>query len=248
MLANLDLISLSKLRFAAWMGIVAVAFGFFGCGGTSSDPEGAVATRGSLAMRAPARDSQLTVNGATQASLVINPNCLNNPIGDTLDPQIDPPSAALAQLAPTGSLRVAINGSNALLASRNAQNMLTGGTSVDLACRLAARLNVPLQFIGINGLDNYQTSPALVSDTNANKWDIGFALEPLTNTSNPPGVISNYHIAIENVFAVLNGSPFQSTADIASLINEVDQPGVKISVQLGTSPAAYLAKALKLAT
>jgi hypothetical protein len=249
MLANLDLISPSKLRFAAWIGIVALAFGFFGCGGTSSDPEEAVATRGSLAMRAPAHDNQLKIDSATQASVAVNPNCLNNPIGSTLDPQIDPPSAAaLAQLAPTGTLRVAINGSNALLASRNAQNMLTGGTSVDLACRLAARLNVPLQFVGINGLDNYPTSPALVSDTNANKWDIGFALEPLTNTSNPPGVLSNYHIAIENVFVVLNGSPFQSTADVGSLLSEVDQPGIKISAQTGTSPAAYLAKTLKFAT
>jgi len=248
MLANTDLISSSKPRFAGWMGIAALAFGFFGCGRTSSDPEEAAAARGSLATRVPAHDNQPKLDSANQASVAIDP-CLNNPIGDTVDPQIDPPSAAaLAQLAPTGTLRVAINGSNALLASRNAQNMLTGGTSVDLACRLAARLNVPLQFVGINGLDNYPTSPALVSDTNANKWDIAFALEPLTNTSNPPGVISNYHLGVENVFVVLNGSPFQSTADVASLISEIDQPGVKISVQLGTSPAAYLANTLKFAT
>ena len=61
-------------------------------------------------------------------------------------PMISP--AITASLAPTGTLRAAINYGNAVLAARNAQTGELSGTTVDLARELAKRLNVPVEFTG----------------------------------------------------------------------------------------------------
>ena len=53
------------------------------------------------------------------------------------------PSSAIAELAPTGKLRAAINYGNAVLAKHHAESGEVSGVSVDLARELARRLELP---------------------------------------------------------------------------------------------------------
>jgi polar amino acid transport system substrate-binding protein len=55
--------------------------------------------------------------------------------------------AILADLAPTGRLRAAINFGNPILASRHAVTLEPTGVSVDLSQELAKLLGVPVDFI-----------------------------------------------------------------------------------------------------
>ena len=56
-------------------------------------------------------------------------------------------TAAVADLAPTGKLRAAINFSNPVLAGRDPTTGEPCGISVDLARELARRLGVAIEFV-----------------------------------------------------------------------------------------------------
>jgi polar amino acid transport system substrate-binding protein len=53
------------------------------------------------------------------------------------------PAAAIAELAPTGKLRAAINFGNPILATKDAATGEPRGVSVDLSRELAKRLRIP---------------------------------------------------------------------------------------------------------
>src|SRR5260221_8393543 len=57
------------------------------------------------------------------------------------------PAAAIADLAPTGKLRAAINFGNPILATRDAATGEPRGVSVDLSHELAKRLRVPVELV-----------------------------------------------------------------------------------------------------
>ena len=56
-------------------------------------------------------------------------------------------AAALAELAPSGTLRAAINFDNTILASKDPATGEPGGISVELAREVAQRLAVPVAFV-----------------------------------------------------------------------------------------------------
>ena len=87
MSASKDLISSSKPGFAGWMGIVALAFGFFGCGRTSSDPEEAAAARGSLARKALAGEPTFTTIDFPGARMTspLDVNAAGDIVGEYMD-------------------------------------------------------------------------------------------------------------------------------------------------------------------
>ena len=107
-----------------------------------------------------------------------NPQCT---MPSTWDPAIGQPSAAaLQQLAPTGTLRVAVYYGNQGIGvctpssgkgcrpAFDPQFGVLSGTAVDLACRLQAQLKIPLVFTG------YPTIAALNVGFAADNWEIGF--------------------------------------------------------------------------
>src|SRR5467141_2402901 len=122
-----------------------------------------------------------SLRGATATTLATDsfvPN-LQCTIAATWDPQIGPPSAAaLAQLAPQGKLRVGVYTGNGTVASL--ANGVVSGPSVDVACRLAASFNLPLE------LTAETTVPLLLADYTALKWDIGFSIDPNVVANVPP--------------------------------------------------------------
>ncbi len=138
--------------------------------------------------------------------------------------------AITASLAPTGTLRAAINYGNAVLAARNAQTGELSGTTVDLARELAKRLNVPVEFIG------FPTAGKVVDEVKTGKIDLIFlAIDPLR--ANEISYTAAY-VVIEGAYAVPNASPLRSN-------DEVDKKGTRVVVGKGSAYDLYLTREIK---
>src|SRR5579862_671988 len=84
-----------------------------------------------------------------------------------------PPPATVADLAPTGKLRAAINFGNPVLALKDATTGEPHGVSVDLARELAKRLGVPVELVF------YDAAGKVAADATKGAWDIAFlAIDP----------------------------------------------------------------------
>jgi len=140
--------------------------------------------------------------------------------------------AALKDLAPTGKLRAAINFGNGVLAQKG-PNGEPRGITPDLATALAKRLGVPVEFV------RYEAAGKVFDGAPNNEWDIGFiAIEPVRANViefSPPYVI------IEGTYMVRKDSPLRE-------VDDVDKPGIKISVGLKSAYDLYLTRSLKHAT
>lgn len=83
------------------------------------------------------------------------------------------PPMAVAQLAPSGKLRAAINFGNPILAARAADGS-PQGVSVDLARELGRRLGVAVELVP------YQAAGGVVEGVKTLAWDLAFvAIDPL---------------------------------------------------------------------
>jgi polar amino acid transport system substrate-binding protein len=147
--------------------------------------------------------------------------------------QTTPPPAAVAELAPSGRLRAAINYGNPVLASRDPATGAPRGVSVDLARELARRLGVPVELV------TFDTAGKVVEAAKADLWDIAFvAIDPVRGADmeqTPP------YVLIEGVYLVGQTSPITDNS-------QVDRPGNRISVGKGSAYDLYLTRELKQAT
>jgi ABC-type amino acid transport substrate-binding protein len=169
------------------------------------------------------------------------PTCTSpcaNPIGSAWDPVIGKPSAAaLKQLAPDDVLTVAINTGNGNVGTFNANTGVISGTGVDLACRLAAQLGLPLQLIK-------EDQNSLATNFPLNKWNIGIAANSVSSSVallSPPPQFANSYIGVEVTYVVAMASTIKTVAD-------VDNPGVKIGYVIGSAADNYLHANVKFAT
>jgi len=129
--------------------------------------------------------------------------------------------AAIAELAPTGVLRAAINLSNFLLVSGSSPSGDPLGVAPDMAAEIAARLGVPLAYV------TFPRPGELADAVAGGVWDIGLiAAEPARAQTI---AFSPAYVEIEATYLVPAGSALTS-------IPEVDRPGVRIAV---TARAAY---------
>src|SRR5215469_10197842 len=127
----------------------------------------------------------------------------------------------VAELAPTGVLRAAINMGNFLLVTGKAPNGDPTGVSPSMAAAIAERLGVPLKLVP------YARPGEIADDAESDKWDIGnIGAEPQR-----AAVISftAAYAEIEATYLVPAGSPIKAIA-------EVDQPGKRLAV---TARSAY---------
>jgi polar amino acid transport system substrate-binding protein len=142
------------------------------------------------------------------------------------------PPAAKTELAPTGTLRAAINFGNPILATRDPAGGAPTGVSVDLSRELAARLGVPVQLV------TYESAGKVVDAAATQSWDIAFvAIDPARSRDmlqSPPYVI------IEGAYLVAENSPIRRNED-------VDRSGVRIAVGKGSAYDLYLSRNLKQA-
>ncbi len=132
-----------------------------------------------------------------------------------------PSPAAVAALAPTGTLRAAINLSNFLLVTGRDDDGGPVGVSPDMARELARRLGVGIELL------TYKSPGDLADDAVNDVWDIGnIGAEPARAASI---AFTAAYCEIECTYLVPAGSSITS-------IEQVDQPGIKI---VSTPRAAF---------
>lgn len=142
------------------------------------------------------------------------------------------PPDVLKDLAPTGKLRAAINFGNAVLAQKDDAGRPKGITP-DLATELGRRLGVPVEFV------TFEAAGKVFEAAKAGAWDIGFiAVEPARATEIE---FSAPYLIIEGTYMVPTDSPLKA-------IGDVDKPGTRIAVGLGSAYDLYLTRTIKNAT
>jgi polar amino acid transport system substrate-binding protein len=139
-----------------------------------------------------------------------------------------PPDVA-KDLAPTGTLRVAINLGNGVLAQKTASGELDG-VSVALARELGKRAGVPVQLIP------FEAAGKVFEALKGGAWDLAFlAIEPVRANEidfSPP------YVLIEGTYMVRKDSPLK-------VIGDVDKPGIRIAVGRGSAYDLYLTRTIK---
>ena len=119
-----------------------------------------------------------------------------------------------AELAPTGILRAGINLSNFLLVTGKTEEGNPEGVSPSMAAEVARRLNLEIQYI------TFKTPGELADAATEDVWDIGLiGAEPERARHIS---FTKAYSEIEATYLVPAGSPLQS-------IEDVDQPGIRIS-------------------
>jgi polar amino acid transport system substrate-binding protein len=150
-----------------------------------------------------------------------------------LAPAPTPAAAAVAELAPSGKLRAAINFGNPILATRDAASGEARGVSVDLARELARRLDLPVELV------LYTSAGQVFDGATKNAWDIAFlAIDPVREREL---AFTAPYVIIEGAYLVPIASPIRANA-------EVDRDGVKVVVGNGSAYDLYLSRELKRAT
>lgn len=125
-----------------------------------------------------------------------------------------PSPAAIAALAPTGTLRAAINLSNFLLVTGKGSDGNPEGVSPDMARELANRLGVGLELL------RFKTPGEIADAGPTGVWDIGnIGAEPARAESI---AFTAAYCEIEATYLVPAGSTIQT-------VQEVDQPGRRIA-------------------
>lgn len=144
-----------------------------------------------------------------------------------------PPSAALvAELAPSGRLRAAINFGNPILAQKTA-NGEPAGVSVDLSRELGRRLGVPVELV------TFDAAGKVVAAVKDAVVDIGFvAIDPVRGADM---LQTQPYVIIEGAYLVRQDSPIRSN-------DEVDRPGRRIVVGRGSAYDLYLTREIKAGT
>ncbi|MET0970000.1 MAG: transporter substrate-binding domain-containing protein [Tardiphaga sp.] len=139
------------------------------------------------------------------------------------------PPAALHDLAPTGTLRAAINYGNSVLAQKSPDGA-PRGVSADLAAELAKRLDVPLAYVP------YEAAGKVFEGAKAGAFDVGFiAIEPVRAKELD---FTAPYVVIEGTYMVAKDSPLKDVGD-------VDRDGIKMSVGLGSAYDLYLTRTIK---
>jgi polar amino acid transport system substrate-binding protein len=143
------------------------------------------------------------------------------------------PAGVVADLAPSGKLRAAINLGNPILAVRDASAREPRGVSVDLARELGRRLGVPVELVVFESAGN------VVAGQKAGAWDIAFvAIDPARASEIH---FTAPYVVIEGSYLVPERSPIRTNA-------EVDRTGVRVVVGAGSAYDLYLSRELKHAT
>jgi polar amino acid transport system substrate-binding protein len=141
-----------------------------------------------------------------------------------------PSSGSIAELAPSGKLRVGINFGNALLAVRS--DGTSGGIAVDLARELSNRIGRPMEII------SYASARELFDGAKNLAWDVAFLA---TDPDRAAEIIFTApYLEIDTTYLVPPGSPLRTLAD-------VDRQGIRISVSDRSAYDLFLTRFLKRA-
>jgi len=134
--------------------------------------------------------------------------------------------------ASTGKLRASINLGNPILANKHPQTGEPFGVSIDLARSLAQRLGVDIELVV------FDAAGKSVEAVRGEQADIGFfAIDPLRGE----GIaFTAPYVLIEGAYMVPNASSIQAN-------EEVDRPGIRVTVGKGSAYDLFLTRELKQA-
>jgi polar amino acid transport system substrate-binding protein len=135
----------------------------------------------------------------------------------------------VSELAPTGTLRAAINFGNSVLAQKDPATGEPRGVSAALARELAKRLGAPISFI------TFDAAGKVTEAGKTGAWDICFlAIDPVRAA----GIsFTSPYVVIEGTYVVPKDSALNSVAD-------VDRDGIRVAVAQGSAYDLYLTRAL----
>jgi polar amino acid transport system substrate-binding protein len=144
-----------------------------------------------------------------------------------------PAPAVTSELAPTGTLRVAVFTGNPVLGTRDKATGEVTGTTATMGLALARAAGVPAKII------EYTAIAKLVEDAKTGAWDIAVvAFDPARRNIvdfAPP------HIVVDLTFLVAPGSSIRS-------VGEADQAGVNIAAARGAATTLFLQRTFKQAS
>jgi len=137
------------------------------------------------------------------------------------------------ELAPTGTLRVAVNYGNPVHTQRNPSGGDPLGVAPDLARELAKRVGVPVKYV------TYDAAGKMAEGLKTGENDIVFlAIDPERAVDI---AFSRPYVVIEGTYLVRKDSRFKRLED-------VDREGVKIIVGLRSAYDLFLTREIKRAT
>jgi polar amino acid transport system substrate-binding protein len=144
-------------------------------------------------------------------------------MADTISPSL------VAELAPKGRLRAAINFGNSVLAQQDPGGGEPRGVSAELARELARRLGVGIDYV------TFDAAGKVFEALKAGLWDIAFlAIDPVRAA----GIdFTAPYVVIEGTYVVRKDSPLRT-------IEDVDRDGVRVAVAQGSAYDLYLTRAL----
>jgi len=135
--------------------------------------------------------------------------------------------------APTGKLRAAINQGNSVLVQKQADGSEPKGITIMLAKELGKRLGVPVELVLFNAAGE------VFAALKEGKWDVAFlAIEPVRAAEIE---FSAPYVIIDGTYMVRKDSPLKE-------VDDVDKPGIKIAVGVGSAYDLYLTRTIKNAT
>jgi polar amino acid transport system substrate-binding protein len=134
-------------------------------------------------------------------------------------------TSVTAELAPTGTLRAAINLGNPVLAQGDPGQ--PAGVTVDVARELAGRLGVPVSFVCFDAArKSFEALPTGAAD-------VAFlAVDPAREAE---VWFTAPYVLIEGVYALRDGSPITTATD-------VDRPDVRVGVKYGSAYDLFLSR------
>jgi polar amino acid transport system substrate-binding protein len=143
-----------------------------------------------------------------------------------------PTSAQRSELAPTGTLRVAVFTGNPVLGTADKASGEVSGTTAAMGRALAQSAGVPVKIVG------YSAIAKMVEDAKTGEWDVAVvAFDPARRSVlefAPP------HIVVDLTYLVAPGSTIRS-------VPEADKAGVSIAAAKGAATTLFLQRTLKSA-
>ena len=143
-----------------------------------------------------------------------------------------PTPAQKSELAPTGTLRVAVFTGNPVLGTADKASGEVRGTTASMGRALAQAAGVPVKVVG------YSAIAKMVEDAKTGEWDVAVvAFDPARKNVvefAPP------HIVVDLTYLVAPGSAIRN-------VPEADKPGVSIAAAKGAATTLFLQRTLKSA-
>jgi polar amino acid transport system substrate-binding protein len=141
-------------------------------------------------------------------------------------------AAIRSEIAPHGTLRVAMNAAAVVLLKQTPDGKITGGVGVEVGKFMAGKFGAVFELVA------YPDSNTYTQSFGKGEWDIGFGAKTPLVAEKADFILDV--LLTDYLFVAVPGREFADAA-------QVDRPGVKIGVGLNSSSDQLLSKTLKSA-